>query len=192
VNRGPRVVDRAASVLLVMAIAVGCGLLPPPDAGVPIESLRLEPRPIQGDVAPDPAGPAMELLSGRVDGGRLQVVAQPDAGGFCIAVWGGGGGTWCGGPPRGPMGPLDAFSIFAQDQAPYRVVGVTAPEVAEVVLELEGGRRARAMLVSLAPIGVAGHVFVIHLPTADGLALVGLDARGVEISRGQIVQPGGR
>jgi hypothetical protein len=183
---------RVAIALLVTAVAAGCGLLPGADAGIPIESLELEPRPVQGDVAREPAGPARELLRGRVDGGLLQVVAQPDAEGLCIAVWGGGGVSWCGPRPGGPMGPLDAFSVFGQDRAPYRIVGVTAPEVAEVVLELEDDRHARAVLVSLAPIGVAGKVFIIHVPTTEGLGVVGYDARGVEISRGQIVRPRAR
>lgn len=180
---------RSALALVAAAAVTSCGVLPPPDAAVPIESLELEPRRIQGDVATAPRGAAMELLSGVVDGGRLAVVAQRDADGLCLAAWGADGGSMCGALPDWEIGRIGPTMVFGEDEPPFRVMGFAAPEVAEVVLELEGDRRARATLVSLDPIGVEGSAFIVHVATADAHGLVGLDEDGAEIVRLEVVRP---
>jgi hypothetical protein len=176
---------RSVLAILIAAVAAGCGLLPQPDAALPIENLDVEPRRIDGAIANAPTGPNTELLRGFVAGDRLALVAQRDGDGICLAVWRGAhGGTMCGDLPGGDgMGPIGPTMVTGQDAAPFEVIGIAVPEAAEVVLELDDDRRARAVLVSLGPVGVAGNAFIVHLARAQAHALVALDADGAEIAR---------
>ncbi len=178
---------RGVPVGLILATALaGCGALPAPDVGIQIAELDTTPRRIETDGPADvPTGPAVEILRGRVDE-ILSVVVQRDAGGLCLAIFRGGhGSTACGPIPGegGEQGPFGPVSTSGEGDPVFEVAGTVGPDVASVVLELEDGSRASALLISLEPAEIDASVFLIYLPGLVPNSLVALGADGDELDR---------
>lgn len=176
------------------ALLVGCGLLPAPDAGIQIAELDTTPRRIEtGGPASNPAGPAVEIVRGRVDE-ILSVVVQRDAAGVCMAIHRGGDGSQICGPLPGEegMGAFGPVSTGGQEGAPvFEVAGIVDPTVASVILELEDGMRASGLLVPLEPAGIDGSAFFVYLPQIVPNSLVALDQDGDELGRLEMTDPNG-
>lgn len=195
---GPRPLSGGvASVVLVLA-ATSCGIAEPPDAGVPLEEVRTTGRPLPGQLAENPTGPHVELLTAVVAGQEAEVAMQRDGVGACFAVRRPPASlSSCGGLP-GEDGPLGSvFGMVVTDGppesdpgAPIVTAGLVTAEVASVLVELENGSTARAVLFSLDPAGVTGSGFLLYLPTdASPRALVARDDDGEELARLEFSAP---
>lgn len=179
--------------LLVLAAALGgCGLLPEPDAGIRIAELDTTPRQIQtGGPAHRPTGPAVEIIRGRMDE-LLSVVVQRDGDGACLAIFrGGNGSTSCGPlPGNAEMGPFGQVTTGGGDQdAVFEVGGILDSSVGSVVIELDDGRRASALMVPLGPAEIDGSAFLVYLPRQLPGALVAYAEDGTELARLMITAP---
>jgi len=182
---------RGVVVSLGLLVA-GCGLLGDPDAVLPIEDVRTTGRELPGTLAGNPTGPHVEILTGTVGGEDIEVVAQRDGPGICLAVRRAPeGSTGCGPLPdadpigRG-FGMLLPAGLPPEDGSapPLQVAGLLSAEVSAVVIELVDGRDARALLFSLAPAEVEGSGFVAYLPADEvGWSVVALSSDGSELGR---------
>lgn len=177
---------RRFSLLVLGAGVAACGLLPEPDAGIQITELDTNPRQVHtGGPADGPTGPAVEIVRGRVDE-LLSVVVQRDAEGVCLAIFrGGNGSTSCGPlPGEAGMGAFGLVSTGGGEQDPvFEVGGIVDSSVASVVLELDDGRRATALLVPLAPAELDASAFLVYLPDPVPNALVAYADDGTELGR---------
>src|SRR5687767_5336968 len=54
---------RLAPIAICLAL-LGCGVMAPPDAGLPIEGVETTGRELPGSLADNPAGPHVELMTG--------------------------------------------------------------------------------------------------------------------------------
>ncbi len=182
---------RAGATGIAISIAlVGCGVVAPPDAGLPIEGLESTGRELPGSLADNPTGPHVELMTGDVAGQEVEAAMQRDGGGVCFAVRRPPeSSTECGELPGddGPFGLVMTGSApepHAGNGTPLMAAGLVGAEVASVVAELEDGREARAVLFPLAPAQVDGSGFVVYLPAdAPQAAIVARDADGTELER---------
>ncbi len=164
----------------------GCGLLPEPDAGIQIAELDTNPRQIHtGGPAARPTGPAVEIVRGRVDE-LLSVVVQRDADGACLAIFRGGNGSTICGPLAGEadMGAFGPVTTGGGERDPvFEVGGIVDSSVSSVVLELDDGSRASALLVPLAPAELDASAFLVYLPEPVPTALVAYADDGTELGR---------
>lgn len=180
------------TVALILGIALtGCGLLPPPDAGIPIGDVDTAARQIRtGGPASAPNGPAVEILRGRIDE-LLSVVVQRDAVGVCMGISRGahGGETCSPVPAGGPQDPFGGVSTGGGDGAVFEIAGISALDVASVVVEIEDGSVARALIVSLEPAGIGANAFFVYLRDLVPHSLVALADDGSELGRLTIVAP---
>jgi hypothetical protein len=182
---------RAGATAIAIGVAlVGCGVVAPPDAGVPIEGVETTGRDLPGSLADNPSGPHVELMTGDVDGEEVEVAMQRDGDGVCVAVRRPPeSSTACGELPgeQGPFGSVMSGSAPEPDGGngtPVMAAGLVVAEVASVVAVLEDGREARAVLFPLAPAQVEGSGFLIYLPAgAPQAAIVARDADGAELGR---------
>lgn len=175
-------------------VTTGCGAVLEPNAAIPIENIETTGRGLQGTLADRPAGPHVELLTGTVEGRQLEVVAQLDADGACIAIRRAPDGSVACGATPGAEGPFgEAFGVVLAGgsppgddggSAPLEVGGTVSADVAAVVAELDDGREARAVLFPLEPAGIDGNGFILYLPAeAPGHSLVARAADGSELER---------
>ena len=187
------------SIAVTAAVAAGCGLLPAPDAGLPIEELSTEPRELEHSLADTPTGPHVEVLSGEIGGDHLSVVLQRDAEGACMAIWRGADGSQaCGSIAGGALGA--AFGVVMVGGVPgpgeeggglVELAGIVASDVVAVVAELDDGAEGHARLVSLEAAQVDGQAFLLYLPAgAVPRVLVARGDGGVELERLELHMPG--
>jgi hypothetical protein len=183
---------RAGATGIAISVAlVGCGVIAPPDAGLPIEGVETTGRDLPGSLADNPTGPHVELMTGDVAGEEVEVAMQRDGDGVCFAVRRPPeGSTACGQLPGedGPFGMVMNGSAPEPDGGngtPMMAAGLVVAEVASVVAMLEDGREARAVLFPLAPAQVEGSGFVVYVPAeaAVGSAIVARGADGAELGR---------
>ena len=163
----------------------------PPDVGVPIESLDIEPRPGQVPEFDVPViGPVVEVARGHADGRdfRFTVFRSEQPADVCIEFeWSLSAGASCGSlPGEGPTG--GAFGVGAWTQGSpflaHEVFGMVAPSVAEIWIETDAGGRTQARVVPLGPAEIDALLFFGFLPTGvNSTAWVALDAAGNEIDR---------
>ncbi len=179
-----------ATGFAIALVLVGCGVMAPPDAGLPIEAVETTGRELPGSLADNPAGPHVELMTGDVAGEEVEVVMQRDGQGVCFAVRRPPeSSTACGELPGegGPFGMVMTGSPPEADGAnatPMMAAGLVVAEVASVVAELEDGREARAVLFPLASAQIEGSGFVVYLPAdAPQAAIVAYDGDGIELER---------
>ena len=172
-----------------MALAA-CGVMAPPDAGLPIEDVQMSGRELPGRLADNPAGPHVELMTGDVAGEEVEVAMQRDGGGVCFVVRRPPASSQSCGPlpgEDGPFGMVIADGPPENDGAnatPLMAAGLVVAEVASVVAVLEDGREARAVLFPLAPARLDGSGFVVYLPAdAPQAAIVARDEDGAELGR---------
>jgi hypothetical protein len=183
-------VRAGATGFAIALVLVGCGVMAPPDAGLPIEGVETTGRELPGSLADNPTGPHVELMTGDVAGEEVEAAMQRDGDGVCFVVRRPPeSSTACGELPGedGPFGMVMTGSAPEPDGAnatPVMAAGLVVAEVASVVAELEDGREARAVLFSLAPAQVEGSGFVVYLPVdAPQAAIVAYDADGTELER---------
>ncbi|MDQ4036293.1 MAG: hypothetical protein M3153_10215 [Chloroflexota bacterium] len=175
----------------ISVVLLGCGVIPPPDAGVPIEGVETTGRDLPGSLADNPNGPHVELMTGDVAGEEVEVAMQRDGDGACLAVRRPpDSSTGCGELPgeHGPFGVVMTGSAPEPDggnETPVMAAGLVVAEVASVVAVLEDGREARAVLFPLAPARVEGSGFVVYVPATApvGSAIVARGADGAELGR---------
>lgn len=180
---------RRLAAFAIGLVVTACGLVAPPDAGLPIEGIETTGRELPGSLASNPTGPHVELLTGEVAGQEIEVVMQRDGNGVCFDVRRAPEGSQsCGEVPgeNGPFGMVmsSASPADAGNGMPAMVAGLVVPQVASVVAELADGRTAQAVLFPLAPAQVEGSGFVLYLPAdAPQDAIVARDADGTELGR---------
>jgi hypothetical protein len=175
-------------------VTTGCGAVFEPNAAIPIENIETTGRGLPGTLADSPTGPHVELLTGTVEGRELEVVAQLDADGACIAIRRApDGAEACGAVPGAEDRLGEAFGLIltggspAGDDigsGPFEVGGMVSADVAAVIAELDDGRQARALLFPLEPAGIDGNGFILYLPAeTPGHSLVARAADGGELGR---------
>ena len=172
-----------------MALA-GCGLMAPPDAGLPIEDVQMSGRELPGSLADNPTGPHVELMTGDVAGEEVEVAMQRDGAGACFVARRPPESSQTCGPLPGEDGPFGMVMTGGPPEAdganatPVMAAGLVVADVASVVAALEDGREARAVLFPLAPAQLDGSGFVVYLPAgAPQAAIVARDADGTELGR---------
>jgi hypothetical protein len=185
-----------ATAIAIGVALVGCGVIAPPDAGVPIEGVETTGRDLPGSLADNPNGPHVELMTGDVAGEEVEFVVQRDGEGVCFAVRRPPDGSQGCGPLPGEDGPFGMVMSDSPPEAdgadgtPVMAAGLVVAEVASVVAELEDGREARAVLFPLAPAQVEGSGFVVYLPAdAPQAAIVARGADGAELGRLEYAAP---
>jgi hypothetical protein len=183
-------VRAGAAGFAIALVLAACGVMAPPDAGLPIEGVQTTGRELPGSLADNPTGPHVELMTGDVAGEEVEVVMQRDGQGVCFAVRRPPeGSTACGELPGegGPFGMVMTGSPPEADgsnAAPVMAAGLVVAGVASVVADLDDGREARAVLFPLVPAQIEGSGFVVYLPAdARQAAVVARDADGIELER---------
>ena len=179
-------------------VLTACGLLDPPDAGVPLEDVRTTGRMLPGQLADAPDGPHVELLTATVAGREVEIVMQRDDAGACVAIRRPpASSTACGAVAGDDAAVGSTFGVVLVDapssgdpSAPLAVSGLVTAEVGSIRVELEDGSTARAVMFPLAPAGVEGSGFVVYLPAdARQQSLVAFDAGGIELERLEFSAP---
>jgi hypothetical protein len=165
-------------------------VLPAPDAGIPIEDVDTEPRQVEVDAhVASATGPTVEVLRGRVQGSAFALSVHATAEGFCSLLSRDSGTSGSCGPLPGEgmpeFGPFGSFGHGGGDaDGAVAVSGVVSKDAAAVWVELDGGERARMLLIDLAPAEIDAQAFVGFLDAGAALhAIVALDGLGNEIGR---------
>lgn len=197
---GGRARARAASWLVGVALGLaGCTALEPAPLDMPrLENVDTEPIPAQFEAdAMGAEGQVVEILRATVGDDEISVRAARGTDGICVELWHGGGrgggGGGCGGLPGGMLG--DTFGTIGAGAGTGRYQefsGVVSEDVADVAVEQRGARPARAVVVSLEPVGVEANYFLAVLPeeaVAEAIVALGADGSIIDRFRLETVQP---
>jgi hypothetical protein len=182
-----RTVRRLAPALALVAIVAGCGL-----------TQVVEPKPGAIPAGPpeamggEPTGPVIPIGSGQAQGIGWRYSVYQSADGFCTQLETGSfAGAGCGpGLPDGDTVFGGISSGSGDPNGPTIVDGLVGDEVVEVVLQLEGGDREPAVLMSLHRAGLEGSAFVGFAPPGATVeSVAALDAQGNVLEAMDVVQP---
>lgn len=165
------------AAVMASLLLVGCGLLPI------VEPIGEQQPPIEG--MPERIGQEIELGRGKTLGGDWRYSVYRSDAGWCTQVEHrpGGGGSACG-DHLFPPGILSLTGAGSGTGIPDYLEGTASDEVATVWVEGGAGERVPTSLMSLAPAGLDGQIFIAWLPVGgDWESLVALDADGEELAR---------
>ena len=177
--------SRAAAVLAVAVLVGGCaltGVSSVDPAQIPDGPLE----PIGG--SDEPTGPFTEVGRGRSLGFGWRYVAYETAIGMCTQFeMASVSGSSCGELQATGADGFGGVGHNTSSDSPVTVDGTVGDDVAEVWLELAGGERIAATIMSLEPAGLPGNAFVGFAPEGAVVnAVVAVDADGAELARMQL------
>jgi len=141
---------------------------------------------------PAPTGPMIEIGRGQSLGIGWRYLVYESAEGTCTVVeQDGGGGGGCGGEvgPGPGSSAIGLMSMGSGTGSPTTVEGFATDEVAEVWIERADGERVRAELMSLAPAGKEGAIFLAFVPEGRLRQVVALSATGETIASEPLDNP---
>jgi len=193
------VTSRAAAGLVIIAAALAAcaSIMPPPDSGVSITEMDLEPRIVDGPPGgPPPNGPVVEVARGTVDGASYRMTVYRQGEGLCIdTAWSSGESLGCGAPPGDAVTGHEVFGMTGfsgADDAAHDVSGVVRSDVDAVVINTARNGQVQAVMVPLDAADIDAAAFFAFLPPGvDTEALVALGADGEILESFTPLRPAG-
>ena len=174
--------SRASAVLAVAVLVGGCALTRESS----VDPAQIPDGPLQAIGGSDkPTGPLAEVGRGRSLGYGWRYVAYRTAVGMCVQLeMASVTGSSCGDLSGAEATGFGGVGHNTSSGVPVTVDGTVGDGVAEVWLELAGGERIPATVMSLEPAGLPGSAFVGFAPEGSAVsAIVSVGADGDQLDR---------